>query len=220
MLNTAISLSPQHGYAGYNRETVKEWQELKTTLESRLENGQPIYVTISDDRRRGSIGKLTAVEVSIEQTRGSYYSSSSNTERFSVYVSGLTVEWDGRKNKVHPADYQVAWLVDRPDHAGTVWAWDPSATAKEKVEPVTVYDRLGEPVEPGQFVSFVFTRYGAVSLEFGTITRITDKGTVFVKTLKLSDRDRVQEVRCNRDNVVIVNDKLLQRLTYAKMRAI
>ena len=214
-----VSIYPGSPYSELDK--VEEANHVLTTteIERRLAAGEPVYVSFMDKRRAGSVGRL--VSVTFESGRRNGYNR--RMYRYSDYnfyeVKDLVVQWDDRKNVVKPDPRDIKWLRDRPNDAGTVWAWDPSVTAKPKPEPKIVNDTLGDPIAAGEFVCFVERRWKNISLRFGTVTRMTPAGTVFVKTLQLKDGDRSEEVRCLQNELVIVNNSLMSRLVMARMRA-
>lgn len=176
-------------------------------------NGPPLYVGFTDLRRKGAAARL--VNFTIKESAPTYHYSQ---RRSYCWMTDIVVEFDSRPGQMTNFNSnQLKWLPHHDHSLGTVWAWDPTATAKPKAEPRVVKDHLGEEVKPEQFICFVHRSYKNINLRFGSVTRITPAGTVFVKTIKLNDRDRSEEVRCLGDELVIVNDKLLSRLTLARL---
>lgn len=198
-----------------------QWDKYISDLVTKVQAGEPVYVSFRDARRKGSIGKI--VELNVEDQKYCKHMSWGYSRTAADYahiptIQDLKVGFDDRKNIINCSTYDVELVLDRDPSEGTVYVFT-QPDKKKKEPPKIVYDRIGEPVTPGDFVSFVYRSYGHISLKFGTITRITDKGTVFVQTLKLKDGDRSEELRCNQDNVVIVNDQLMKRLVMAKLAA-
>ena len=198
-----------------------EWETYLRSIEQKIASGEAVFVTFRNEKRReGSIGKIVELQTS-ERTYskiGSWSWHTNPADQVNIRaIEQVKVGFDDRKNVVTCSAWEIDLLPDRAPEEGTVYKW--TQTIKPKAAPKVVYDRIGEPVAPGDFVSFVHKLYGNISLKFGTITRITDKGTVFVQTLKLKDGDRSEEVKCNQSNVVIVNDQLMKRLVMAKLAA-
>lgn len=187
------------------------FNRIRGEIEDKLANGEPVYAQIKDDRRKGSICRIKNINFHYSQSSG-YWG------RTSMYVSDLEVEWDGRKNTLRPYASEVEYLPDWTE--GTVWNWTKSPP-KPAEEVIPQHDHLGELLEPGQFVCFVHRRYGVITMKFGTITRITPRGTVFIKSLKLrEDDDESAEVRAlDSSELIIVNDKLQSRLVMARLSA-
>lgn len=188
---------------------------IKQEIEDKLAKGEPVYVQIRDDRRKGSIGRIKSIDFRYDKPSPgySYYS-----RYHRVFISNVEVVWDGRKNSCSPYISEIEYLPDW--QGGCVWAWHKSEP-KEKPPKVIPYDSLGQEIEPGLFVCFVHRLYGAISMKFGTVTRITDRGGVFVRPLKLRDNEKPMDELKAYDpaHLVIVNDKLMSRLTMARLRA-
>jgi hypothetical protein len=204
-------------YSTGNKDT-QEYLALKAEIEGKLAKGEPVYVQIMDERRKGSVGRLSKITFdyrpSGSQTRN-YWGS-----RYEDYlgIRDIEVVWDGRKNKCSPMPNEVEYLPNWT--GGTEWQWT-KGPSKEKPPRVVPYDSLGQEIEPGQFVCFVHRRYGNISMKFGSVTRLTDKGGVFVKTLKLRDGERAgEELKAfEAQHLLIVNDKLMGRLMMARLSA-
>jgi hypothetical protein len=208
-------------YISSDSTKVAAWRAQLKDIEQKLKAGIPVFVSFKDVRRKDSIAciKTLVWEENIQRVykRGSF-SSSSRYEDVSVpEVKEITIGWDDRSKTVSPK-LDDFYLEPNHDPAlGTKYVWE--QTAKPKAPKKVVLDSIGEPVNVGDFVSFVYRSYGHIDLKFGTVTRMTDKGTVFVQTLKIKDGQRAEELRCHQDNLVIVNNQLMNRLTMAKLAA-
>jgi len=189
---------------------------LKNEIEGKLAKGEPVYCQIMDERRRGSVGRISEITFDFRPagTMNSYYRSNLDY----LGINGIKVTWDGRSNKCSPYADEVEYLANWS--GGTQWQWH-KGEPKEKPEKVVAYDSLGQEIEVGQFVCFVHRRYGNISMKFGSVTRMTDKGTVFVKSLKLRDGERGgEELKAlSANDLLIVNDKLMGRLMMARLSA-
>ena len=188
----------------------RDFDAIIKRLTAKRDAGEPIYVTFKDSRRKGSIGELVSFEVH-DSNRGW----GNSTPYF--YITDMEVRWEGRKNTFRPSSYDVYWLED---YTGpTVWSWE--ITKQEKKERVIPYDHLGMELEPGKFVCFVHRRYGVISMKFGTVTRVSNKGTVWAKTLKLRDGDpEPEELKLfGSEDATVVDDALLKRLVMARLSA-
>lgn len=199
---------------------AQEYLSLKNEIEDKLARGEPVYVWFRDERREHSVGRIKSCDIKWEehQRRQNYWSPNSAMDTY-IYggIHDIEVVWDGRKNKVQPRPNEITYLPDWT--GGTQWYWE--QTVKEKVKPIIAYDHLGQELEVGQHVCFVHRQYGRTSMKFGTVTRFTPKGSVFVKTMKLRDGQRAgEELKAHSmDDVIIVNDALMKRLTLAKLKA-
>lgn len=206
-------------YGGQTQADIQRYLQLKATVEGMIERGEPVYAQILDDRRAGSVGKVTKIEFPYrEAQKGTGYGWYNRDTPAYLGVSGIEIEWDGRKNKVRPIPGEVELLLNWS--GGTQWHWNPGVP-KAKEPQVDAFDHLGHKIEAGQFVCFVHRRYGNISMKFGTVTRITPKGSVYVKTLKLRDGERAgEELKAlDMDDIVICNDKLMGRLMMARLAA-
>lgn len=223
---TEIDLSSHTGreigmsYYTFSKEdhVAAQYKALKLEIEDKLARGEPVYVKFSDHRRRNSVGRIKSCTFKWNESKGrtAYWRSYGDI----VYagIEDIVVVWDGRSNKVKPYHSEIKYLPDWDK--GTNWFWE--QTVKPKVEPVIAYDHLGQELEIGQNVCFVHRRYGSTDMKFGTVTRFTPKGSVYVKVMKLKDGqyDAGQELKAlSMDDVVIVNDTLMKRLVMAKLSA-
>lgn len=213
----------EHGHTYYissHPEKVQAYRNQLKDVEAKLQAGIPVFVSFRDSRRQDSIGRIKSLKWE-EKLQRSYRSGGWGSSRYDDInipeVQELTVGWDDRSKTISP---KLDEFYLEPHHnpvLGTKYVWE--QTAKEKAPKKVVLDSIGEPVNIGDFVSFVYRSYGHIDLKFGTVTRMTDKGTVFVQTLKIKDGQRSEELRCHQDNLVIVNNQLMNRLTMAKLAA-
>lgn len=204
----------------YSNQTteIENYLALKNEIEDKLAANEPVYVQIMDQRRKGSVGRLKSITFDYRPAGSSSINYYYNRNEAYLGISTIEVVWDGRKNKCSPNADEVEYLPNWT--GGTDWQWKPTA-AKDRLPKVIPYDSLGQEIEVGQFVCFVHRRYGHISMKFGSVTRMTDKGGVFVKTLKLRDGEQAgEEVRAyNASDLLIVNDKLMGRLMMARLAA-
>lgn len=186
-----------------------------SNIKSKIEEGKPVFVNFTDDRREGSIGRIVEFDYSVSSR---VYNSTFSGRQTYVYVTfhKLVVGWDGRKNRINPHPSEIRYLPDFVGETNYVWK---KPDPKDRPPPVIPYDHLGEEIKQGQFVCFVHKKYGITDLMFGTVSRTTPKGSVFVKSIKLREEDREsREVKAlSASDLVIVNDKLLSRLTLARL---
>lgn len=213
MTQTEVDLAFYGG--AVNEPLSLKMESLYQDIKKKVDEGTPVYVKFHDYRRVGSVGRIVEFDYHASRRKSAWYH---NTEYLNLSVSNLVIGWDGRRNKVNPYISEIKYL---PDHSGgTIWAWAKS-DPKEKPPKIIPYDHLGEEITEGQFVCFVHRKYGMIDLMFGTVSRTTDKGGVFVKSLKLRDSDPPSAERkaFSADDLVIVNDKLLSRLVMARLAA-
>lgn len=196
---------------------LNRYLDLKNEIEAKMEAGEPVYVQISDERRKGSVGRLNSITFDYRPPNSPNSSYYNRTEHY-LGIRDIEVVWDGRKNKCSPTSNEIEYLPNWS--GGTVWVWNPGE-AKPKEPRVIPYDSLGQEIEAGQFVCFVHRRYGIISMKFGTVSRMTDRGSVFVKTLKMRDDERGgEELKAYAaSELLIVNDKLMSRLMMARLAA-
>lgn len=195
----------------------REYLAVKNEIEGKMARGEPVYVVFSDHRREHSVGRIKSVDFKWEErTHNSYWARSTETYVYAG-LENIVVVWEGRSNKVKPTPSEITYWPDW--NQGTQWYW--VQTVKEKEDPIIAYDHLGQELEVGQNVCFVHRQYGSTSMKFGTVTRFTKKGSVFVKTMKLRDGQRAgEELKAlSMDDVIIINDALMKRLVMAKLAA-
>lgn len=206
-------------YYSYRKSDPKVAQfiALKTDIENKLSKGEPVYVQFHDSRRENSVGRIKSCSFKLEEHQHRNYWGGTGEPYVYCGISDIEVVWDGRKNKVKPSPMDIEYIPDWTH--GTQWDWE--QTQKDKPEPIIAYDHLGQQLEVGQNVCFVHRRYGNTSMKFGTVTRFTDKGSVFIKTMKLKDNARAgEELKAlSMDDVIIINDELMKRILMAKLAA-
>jgi hypothetical protein len=210
-------LSQNWGFYTRDAKVIQDFLNLKKEIEDKMAANEPVYVQIMDERRKGSVGRLSTITFEYRAPNTSTSSYWNRNDHF-ISVRDIEVIWDKRKNKVKPYTTEVEYLPTWD--AGTEWHWTPGPS-QEKPPRIIPYDHLGEEIEPGQFVCFVHRRYGNISMKFGTVTRLTDRGGVFVKSLKLKDGDSAgQELKAlDAEDLIIVSDKLMGRLMMARLSA-
>ena len=200
-----------------NQQETQDYLALKTEIEGKIAKGEPVYCQIMDERRKGSVGRISSITFDYRPA-GSQQGYWGRQNSAYLGIGNIEVTWDKRKNKCSPSADEIEYLPNWS--GGTEWQWH-KGEAKEKPERVVPYDSLGQEIEAGQFVCFVHRRYGNISMKFGSVTRLTDKGGVFVKTLKLRDGERAgEELKAfGASDLLIVNDKLMGRLMMARLSA-
>lgn len=223
-----VSLRPPHWsyYSTSSQPTANDpevlaHQDLYAWIENQMHEGKPVYVRFHDPRRQGAIGKLKTFEAAqqtpINPSMHSYHYYRDRYPKYPTYhAHGISVEWDGRKNLVHPYMDEIEILRD---YTGpTVWAWTQKAP-ETRVIP-TIKGHLGEEIVVDDFVSFVSRKYGNVKLHFGNVSRINHNGSVWVNTLKLRDGDRPAEAKVHDvDTIVKIGKDLIDRLMMARLAA-
>lgn len=212
---TAVGFSAPYTHYGSalndRSPEVIQYHQTIAKLQAKIAAGEPIYVSFKDERRKGSIAKLTNITITRRQpSNHSWYG-----PKFITFdISDLEVAWDGRKNKIQPWYTDIEWLINY--EGPTVWAWEVSPRTKKEIP--KVYDRLGEEIQPGNFVSFIYQKYGAVELMYGTITRINENGTVWAKNMRMSSDDVSEEHRIrSNENIVIMEKNFMDKLMMFKL---
>lgn len=174
--------------------------ELKAAVDAAMfHKGPPLYVVFLDGARRGSIGRLV----------GYGYQKSGNTIRFD---SSFNVEIDGRPT-LRMGIGEVSWL--KGYNGPTLWKF----TRKPKPPAKVVRDRIGSEVNKGDMVAMIVDKN---HIEIGNVTRITDKGSVFIKCMGLNGEEPYEIYRGQSSNkpyefLLKLNDNLFDRLVLAKL---
>lgn len=126
---------------------------------------------------------------------------------------------DGREIKASPYSDNLYWLktYTGPTH------WVFTRKAKEDLPPVVVKDRLGNELKQGDFIAYVgrepYTS-GMGDLFFGFVEKISPKGVVYAKNIKLDDDDKTQTIRLGyperstKLNKEIIDQLMIRRLTF------
>lgn len=126
----------------------------------------------------------------------------------------------GRKVKNFSLYYdRMVWLKDYT--GGVEYKFE--RTAVEKPAPKIVLDRLGNELNAGDFICYVGRSAYSTAMGdifFGFVERKTDGGTLFVKNIKLDDKDKQRESRITSPDRVtklnkdVIDQLMLRRLTF------
>lgn len=229
-MTTTISTDPidPSNFSKYSRITTfchyyhhnsNDWDLCKELLDP----AYTVYVGFNQTgkARYGSVGKLrwsgNPVDRSLWQPLPSMEEFRNNRNAY-AYISSLVVDFDdGRTVNVCAWNDSLVWIKDY--EGPTRWIF----TKKAKDIPAVVHDRLGEVLAVGDFVAFVGrAKYttGMGDLYFGSVTKISHKGTVYVKNIKLDDDDKSEEMRltyperATKLDKEILNKLILKKLTF------
>lgn len=137
------------------------------------------------------------------------------------FMYDVSVDFDdGRSIKTaSPYSDDLYWLKDYsgPTH------WVFTRKAKADTPPVVVLDRLGNELKQGDFIAYVgrepYTS-GMGDLFFGFVEKISPKGVVYAKNIKLDDDDKAQTIRlgyperATKLNKEIIDQLMIRRLTF------
>lgn len=201
-----------YSHIKYDVEAVRKYHELIRRLMDKMNKGEPVYVVFNDERRKGSIGKILSWTVKSRPAHSSSHYYRIPFETFDIY--NIEVGWDDRKNVIRPTTYDIQIVEEWT--GGTKYVYE-KPQPRELTIP-KVYDRLGEEIKVGNFISFVYQKYGAVELMYGTVTRINHNGTVWAKNMKLSSDDTSEEhkIRDN-SNAVVMEKNFMDKLLMFKL---
>ena len=198
--------------------------EVETALFLRtlLDPTESIYVGFSNSSRvrYGSIGRIRFGKYDKDRSTWPPIPRL-NLDRAYEYLYDLAVEFDDG-HSIKNVDVWSEGLVWLKNYSGpTNWIF--TKKAAEPVVAVDVFDRLGNQLAVGDFVAFVGRQpytTGMGDLYFGAITKISAKGTVYVKNIKLSDDDVSKEMRLTQPERAtkldkdILNTLILKKLTF------
>lgn len=151
----------------------------------------------------------------------SHRNSTQNGYNVYDFLYEVSVDFDdGRTiNAASPYTDELYWLKDYsgPTH------WVFTRKAKGETPAVEVKDRLGNDLKQGDFIAYVgrepYTT-GMGDLYFGFVEKISPKGVVYAKNIKLDDDDKVQTIRltyperATKLNKEIIDQLMIRRLTF------
>jgi hypothetical protein len=141
-----------------------------------------------------------------------------------VYANGpneqniqLEVIFDDRKNLLKPKLYEIAWL---PTHTnGTVWIHNPPPTKAKKVK--ATLDKFNREIEPGALCTFAVNMYGSqVSVFVGSVTKISERGVIYCKSICVRDGEPEVEFRISdNSSIILLTQDLMDQITLARLSA-
>ncbi len=216
---------PSHSY--YNSP-----DELHRYLNTLLDPNATVYVGFNDSgkARYGSIGIARPARFDKDRSTWPSVSFTKDQVRSRHMVGGysvydfqyeVSVDFEDGHTIKSASTYgdNLYWLekYTGPTH------WIFSRKPKEEVPPVVVKDRLGNELKQGDFIAYVgrepYTS-GMGDLYFGFVDKISPKGTVYAKNIKLDDADKVQTIRLTyperstKLNKDIIDELMIRRLTF------
>lgn len=173
--------------------------------------GNPVFVEFnmsgSHRLRNGSIAQITKIK---HPPLGA----------LPHYLASIEIEvgWHGRSNLVKANLWDVYWLQG---HTGpTNYIYNRPAP----LPAVKVKDRLGREMKVGDFVCYILHHFdgnmGAATY-FGKVTKVTPKGKVFAKNIKIASTDYVdtKEIKDPSQAIILTKD-LMDQLTLVKLSTI
>lgn len=143
------------------------------------ENGERIYVGITEGDRKGSTAYIAEIETPDHIEVVTRWQSPGWREPARCRVNAgfhCVLAWEDRRNKIKW--WTGSKTVFFPGHVGpTVWEkFDAKAAAKKIAENVDVEDRYGNVLAEGDSVLYINARYGhGARLDRGTVERIQIK---------------------------------------------
>ncbi|MNK40158.1 hypothetical protein D3C87_587930 [compost metagenome] len=197
--------------------------ELYKYLNTLVDPNEKIYVGFNSGgkARYGTIG--VARPKHFPKDRSKWPTSPKFVSRSDIYdyIYEIAIDFDdGREIKAaSPYSDELHWLKD---YSGpTNWVF--TRKAKEDTPPVVVLDRLGNELKTGDFIAYVgrepYTT-GMGDLFFGFVEKISPKGVVYAKNIKLDDDDKQQTIRlgyperATKLNKEIIDQLMIRRLTF------
>ena len=107
------------------------------------------------------------------------------------------------------------WLKDY--EGKSVWIHNPPPPQEVTKKPLL--DRLGREIKLGDFVCYADTIYRSkVMTYFGKVTQISKINVCYCTNIKLSEDDRVCEIRIkDNSSLILIDDKLMENLMMRRL---
>lgn len=190
-----------------------------------LSEGGRIYVKINKGARKGSIGYLNVKPEDFKDFPTVYLQRKNESYPYELAKKQYEIKFDDSKSVIK---FELLCYGNKPMvHSMTVFGEVPDGKTvfkyKTNPKPVAVrpkmYDQFGIELEEGQTI---ITNYGTKN-DFYTalakITRITDAGTIFIKTIPTPGRPNSVEERYGiySVNCMVVDDQFMNRILTAQL---
>ena len=192
-------------------------------IHNHLIAGNRIYVKFGKGARNGSIGYLDLDPNNYDSFSSAYSEATTPYHQFIIRNPVLVIKFDDSTSTVK-IDLGNITTVQKnitvhgtvPDNK-TVYVF----TRKEKptVKAVKLYDQFGIELKEGQTI---ITNYGTkndFTTALATIERITDVGTIFIKTIPTPKYPKSIESRYGiyASNCMVVDESFMDRILLAKL---
>lgn len=182
---------------------------------TRLHKGETLWVRYRRGNRTGAIGKASLSsenQWNPSKPWGIHLATSKNAHNYAVFIDVAFDKGRGAK-LVYMYGIEVEWL---DGYDGPIVYKSPT---RKKVA-VVPKDRLGKEIKVGDFGSCVLSHavFSGPALYFGKITRITEYGKVYIRTIPLSESEKPVEQKLNKNSdFVIIDDTLMSDLMMKRL---
>lgn len=192
-------------------------------IHNHLIAGNRIYVKFGKGARNGSIGYLDLDPNNYDSFSSAYSESTTPYHQFIIRNPALVIKFDDSTSTVKIDLGNLSSVQENitvhgsvPDNK-TVYVF--TRKEKPKVKAVKLYDQFGIELKEGQTI---ITNYGSKNdfyTALATIERITDLGTIFIKTIPTLNRPKSGTFRHGvyAINCMVVDDTFMDRILLAKL---
>ena len=184
-----------------------------------------IYVKINKGARDGTIGYLDVKPEDFKDFPTVYRQRQNENYPYELIKKEYEIKFDDSKSVVK---FELDCYVNKPmvksmmvfgevPDGKTVYKF--ARTTKPEVEPVKLYDQFNIELKVGQTI---ITNYGSKNdyyTALAKITRITDAGTIFIKTIPTPKRPKVVEERYGvyPGNCMVIDEEFLNRIMLCQL---
>lgn len=189
-----------------------------------LSEGGRIYVKISKGARAGSIGYLDVRPEDFEDFTKVYRQRNNDIAPYELIRKDYEIKFDDSKSVIKieivygskPMVKSMTVFGEVPD-GKTLYKFE--KTAKPEVEPIKLYDQFGVELKEGQTIITNYGKRNDYYTALAKITRITDAGTIFIKTIPTPGRPNSVEERHGiySVNCMVVDEEFIDRILTAQL---
>ena len=190
-----------------------------------LEAGKRIYVKFTAGARKGSIGYLDLKPEDFATFEAVYKSRNNEYYPYGLVFNSVVIKFDDSEKTVKvdltygsetPALRAITVTMDVPDDK-TVYIY--TTKPKPEVEPVKLYDQFGLELKEGQTIITNYGKKNDYYTALAKITRITDAGTIYIKTIPTPKRPTSVEERHGvyAINCMVVDEEFINRIMMAQL---
>lgn len=204
--------APYSGYYGYvsdeTRKKLVSFCDIVDYVTEQESKGNDLYVKVTNGSRKGSIAKLSDFYL-----KHNFNRQQAHHHSYLYFISsGFKLKFDDRDSEVKIKSSDLVLL--KGYQGPTVWVYNRG----EKREIPNPKDLLGEEIEVGDMVSIIHRRYSEIETLIGTVTRYSEKGTVWINVIPITKDQEVKEVKAySANSCMVIDNNIKSRIFKARL---
>lgn len=205
--------------------SVYNCRELHLRIYNILKSGGRIYVKIHKGARAGTVGYLDLDISRFEKFENFYQARNNSYYPFGAIDNNFIVKFDDSSSTIkfkleyHNNNKMIKSMTVHssvPDNK-TVYVY--KTTPAVKKDPVVLYDQFGVLLQVGQTVITMHGKDNDYYTVLAKIQRISDAGTIWIKTIPTPGRKKVEETfrGVYSSNCMVVDDEFMNRILLTQL---